>query len=173
MLSNVELILLNLINEKPSYAYEIEKQIKTRKMRHWAKIAIASIYQVLERLRKKGLVRFETEREGSTPERKRFFITEEGREQLRESVQELLGHSEDYFLDLNVAIECADILDRETYRECLFQRLKQVEVGLEQLQEMLDSSQEGSTSKASLVIRNLAMFRKAERDFLVWLKENV
>ncbi|MDA8228046.1 MAG: PadR family transcriptional regulator [Desulfitobacterium hafniense] len=173
MLSNVELILLSLINEKPSYAYEIEKQIETKKMRHWVKIGIASIYQVLERLRKQGLVSFKTEKEGRAPERKRFFITEEGQEKLRESVQHLLSHAENYYLDLNVAIECADILDRETYRQCLTQRLEQVETALQRVKSMLEVNDQDTTSKGAMVMQNLLLFRKAERDFLKSLLENI
>lgn len=171
MLSNVELILLSIVNESPSYAYEIEKQIEAKKMRHWVKIGIASIYQVLDRLQKQGLVSFKTEKEGRAPERKRFFITEEGQEKLRESVKQLLSHAEDYYLDLNVAIECADILDRETYHQCLNQRLEQVETALKRVKSMLNLNDQGT--KGAMVMENLILFRTAERDFLKSLLQNI
>ncbi|NLL21583.1 MAG: PadR family transcriptional regulator, partial [Firmicutes bacterium] len=50
MLSNIEVLLLSIVNEKPSYAYEIDKIIDLRNMRVWARIGVASIYQVLKRL---------------------------------------------------------------------------------------------------------------------------
>jgi DNA-binding PadR family transcriptional regulator len=50
ILSNIEVILLSIVNEKPSYAYEIDKIIDSRDMRKWVRIGVASIYQVLKRL---------------------------------------------------------------------------------------------------------------------------
>ena len=45
-LSNIEVVLLSIVNEKPSYAYEIDKTIDLRDMRRWIRIGVASIYQV-------------------------------------------------------------------------------------------------------------------------------
>ena len=55
-LSNIEVILLSIVNEKPSYAYEIDKTINLRDMRRWVRIGVASIYQALKKLEEKGLV---------------------------------------------------------------------------------------------------------------------
>lgn len=56
MLSNVEVLLLSIVNEKPSYAYEIDKAIDHRDMRRWVRVGVASIYQVLKRLEEKDFV---------------------------------------------------------------------------------------------------------------------
>lgn len=55
LLSNIEVTLLSIVNEKPSYAYEIDKIIDIRDMRRWVRIGVASIYQVLKKLEKKNL----------------------------------------------------------------------------------------------------------------------
>ena len=161
MLSNVELIILNLINEKPAYAYEIEKQIETRKMRHWVKIGIASIYQVLERLHRKGYLKFDTEREGKAPERKRYYITEAGKTELKAAVKNILIQLEWYYLDLNVAIEGSDILEPGELKECLAQRLEKVRHSLEKLNQSYLAEQE-QTFKAGSIIRSVILFREAE-----------
>ncbi len=164
MLSNVELIVLSLVHEKPSYAYEIEKQIETRNMRLWVKIGIASIYQVLERLNKKDFVKFEVEREGKAPERKRFFVTEAGLQELRSSVKELLGTLEWFYLDLNVAIEGSHVLEASEIRECLERRLDIVRHSLQRLRQMCENTDR--TCRGDAIMRNVLGFREAEEKLL-------
>jgi DNA-binding PadR family transcriptional regulator len=81
-LSNIEVILLSIVNEKPSYAYEIDKTIDLREMRRWVRVGVASIYQVLKKLEGKNLVYSQKEKEGSMPERKRYYVTGAGEEGL-------------------------------------------------------------------------------------------
>lgn len=161
MLSNTELIVLKLVNEKPAYAYEIEKQIEARKMRHWVKIGIASIYQVLERLYQKGYVGFDIEREGKAPERKRYYINEAGRSELKAAVKNLLIQMEWYYLDLNVAIEGSDILEFGELKECLTERLAKVRFSLQKAnKEYL--TQKSQKFTANSIIRSIILFREAE-----------
>lgn len=165
MLSNAELIILSLINEKPTYPYEIEKQIEARRMRHWVKIGIASIYQVLERLHRKGYVEFDTEREGKAPERKRYSVTSAGQAILKESVKNLLVQTEWYYLDLNVAIEGSDILEPEELKKCLTQRLEKARHSSTVLAQNYLKQKEQSL-KAGAIARNVMLFREAEVKFL-------
>ncbi len=164
-MSNIELIVLSLIHEKPSYAYEIDKQIEARKMRLWVKVGIASIYQVLERLEHKGYVEFRVEREGKAPERKRYFITETGKSELKNAVQEALVKLEWYYLDLNVAIEGSDILEEGELRACLEQRLQKVRHSLERLREDYGREMLRST-KSEAIMRSVMLFREAEERLL-------
>ncbi len=166
MLSNTELIVLSLVNEKPSYPYELEKQIEHRIMRYWMKIGIASIYQVLERLNRKLFVKFEIEREGKAPERKRYYITEEGRRELKASVKELLAKMEWYYLDLNVAIEGSDILETEEIMDGLKARLESVRSSKEKIRRIYANS-ENRAFKALTVLKNVIAFRETEEKLLI------
>mgnify|MGYP000633826343 CR=1 FL=1 len=165
LLSNAELIILSLVNEKPTYAYEIEKQIEARRMRHWVKIGIASIYQVLERLNRKGYVEFDTEREGKAPERKRYFITAEGQAELKAAVESRLTQLEGYYLDLNVALEGSDILEPNGLKKCLTERLENARYSLERLTQNY-KAQKNQKQKAGAIARNVMLFREAEVRFL-------
>lgn len=160
MLSNAELIILNLLNEKPSYAYEIEKQIEAKSMRLWVRIGIASIYQVLTRLSGKGYLEFKIEREGKAPERKRYFLTEKGKEILKSSVQDALTKLEWFYLDLNVAIDGSDILSSDEIQDCLTRRLETVRYSLEKLR--LDVLELPHKSKESMIKRNVMALRMTE-----------
>jgi len=51
-----KLALLGLLKERPMHGYEINNQIEERHMRDWAKIKVASIYNNLLALNKKGLI---------------------------------------------------------------------------------------------------------------------
>ena len=166
MLTNTELIVLSLINEKPSYPYELEKQIKHRIMRYWMRIGIASIYQVLERLKHKNFVEFETERTGKAPERKRYYLTEQGRQELKSSVKDLLGKMEWYYLDLNVAIEGSDILEPEEIAEALRHRLEAVRVSKEKIRQVYTTT-DNRTFKAMTVLRNVIALRETEEKLLL------
>jgi len=165
MLSNIEAILLSIVNEKPSYAYEIDKTIEQRDMRRWVRIGVASIYQVLKKLEEKGLVYSQGEKEGKMPDRKRYYITDTGRAALIETSKKLLSDLEWYYLDLNVGLETSDLLTPEEMSECLKKRLAKVRLNIKRVKEMLSSGNE-LTFKKRAVIKNLIYFREAEENFL-------
>lgn len=55
-LTDSELMLLGLIAEMPRHAYELEQIIEYRDMREWSNIGFSSIYFILNKLEKMGLV---------------------------------------------------------------------------------------------------------------------
>ncbi len=78
--SDSELLILGLIAEMPRHGYELESLIEERAMREWTQIGFSSIYYVLGKLEKQGLIL------GQIPEtarsRKRYELTENGRQVL-------------------------------------------------------------------------------------------
>src|SRR5688572_9379581 len=58
-LTDSELLVLGLVAEMPRHGYELEQVIEQRGMREWTEIGFSSIYFVLGRLEKKGLVKAE------------------------------------------------------------------------------------------------------------------
>lgn len=164
-MSNIEVVLLSIVNEKPSYAYEIDKTIDARDMRRWIRIGIASIYQVLKRLEEKELVYSQKEKEGRMPDRKRYFITKYGKKALVKAAKRLLAGLEWYYLDLNVGLEASDLLTAEEMVSCLTKRLTRVQANQKRLQEIYIVENEG-TIKRRAVIKNLINFRAAEENFL-------
>ncbi len=55
-LTDAELLLLGLVAEMPRHGYQLEQVIEQRGMREWTQIGFSSIYFVLGRLEKGGLV---------------------------------------------------------------------------------------------------------------------
>src|SRR4030043_2120988 len=74
-----EIAVLGLLAESPRYGYEIDSENKNRGINHWGKVAISSIYYLLNKLEKTGYVTFEYHKEGKYPTRKVYSITPEGR----------------------------------------------------------------------------------------------
>jgi len=170
LLSNIEAILLSIVNEKPSYAYEIDKVIENRDMRRWARVGVASIYQVLKRLEERQLVYSKKEQECKMPERNRYYITEQGQTALTETAKKLLSELEWYYLDLNVGLEASDLMTAGEMAHCLTRRLAKVRANQARLKQIY--LEQDTTVKKKLVIKNQILFRQAEENFLKeFLKE--
>ncbi len=74
-------LVLELLEEKPRYGYEILKEIKDISGGHWEP-SYGSVYPILYKFEEKGLAdRIEREDE---PDRKYFELTEKGQEKLEE-----------------------------------------------------------------------------------------
>ena len=56
-MTNAELAVLSLIVEGPQHGYAIEQLIEARGMREWTDVGFSSIYYLLKKLEKEGLVR--------------------------------------------------------------------------------------------------------------------
>ena len=70
MTSNAELAILSLIAEEPRHGYQIEQLISERNMRTWTEIGFSSIYRLLKKFEKEGLIIGEPgEPEGRGPAR--------------------------------------------------------------------------------------------------------
>jgi len=91
MISNLEASVLGLICEGFRYGYELEKVIEERNMRYWTEIAFSSIYYVLKRLEKNGLITSATERV-SGRSRKVYSVTPQGNTKMKEKVMDLISN---------------------------------------------------------------------------------
>ena len=78
----LDMCLLSLIADEPSYGYEMAAKLKDRGLKL---VSDGSIYPTLSRLQKAGLVEgYFVEADGSGPPRKYYRIVESGRERLDE-----------------------------------------------------------------------------------------
>jgi len=90
-MTNSELILLNLIAEKPRHGYEIEAVIEERGMRKWTEIAFSSIYAGLNHLVTQGYASaVSAPAQGRGPNRKVFSATPAGLDALSAGVERSL-----------------------------------------------------------------------------------
>jgi DNA-binding PadR family transcriptional regulator len=81
-LSDGDLLLLGLVAERPRHGYELDREIERRGLREWTPIAFSSVYFVLAKLERAGLLR--AARPTSARARKTFTLTARGRRALTE-----------------------------------------------------------------------------------------
>lgn len=99
------------------------------------------------------------------PERKRYYITEEGRIALSEASKRLLSNFERYYLDFNVGLEASDLLTPGEIASCIVKRLARVQTNIQRMREMY-ADEKVAAFKKKAVIRNLTRLREAEENFL-------
>lgn len=166
MLTNIELMLLKFIRQKPSYAYEIGRMIEERGIRNWVKIGGPTVYQVLDRLSKKGILHVSLEKEGNMPQRKRYSLTAAGEELCQISERKLLGNIETYYFDLTVGLACRFFLSEEEFHLNIQQRLDQLNSFIRNFDEEFEKAKELYPDKKLLVRRYLLSHYKLEQQFL-------
>jgi DNA-binding PadR family transcriptional regulator len=91
-MTDLEFTLLGLLAEHPRHGYDIEQTIEARNMRDWADIGFSSIYYILKKLEKRGLVNVTlAPAEGRGPLRKIYQLTEEGKRAFKQQLAETLA----------------------------------------------------------------------------------
>jgi DNA-binding PadR family transcriptional regulator len=138
-MTNAELAILSLIAEAPRHGYEIEQIIEARGMREWTEIGFSSIYYLLKKLEKGGLVESELIATGGRGKARRIYTaTENGRASLLDSTLEALSHPQQSYPAIllglaNLPLVSADQAKSalETYRRALDEKLEEVSATLE------------------------------------------
>ena len=90
-MTNAELAILTLVAERPRHGYEIERVIEERGMREWTEIGFSSIYYLLKKLEREGLIKGQLEAASRGAARRVFHLTSAGREAARVGVIEALS----------------------------------------------------------------------------------
>lgn len=100
-MTDAELAILSLLAEGPSYDHDLNTQIEARGLRKWTAIGNSSMYYVLEKLERQGLVDKLSEDHGQ----RRFQISAAGIGVLQTAVSDLLStpHSHDKSFELGLA----------------------------------------------------------------------
>src|SRR6266550_1798187 len=78
-LTDGELTVLGLLVEQPRHGYELERVIEERGVRAWTALGFSSIYYVLDKLARRGLIEA-TSAPSSGKSRATFRVTALGRE---------------------------------------------------------------------------------------------
>jgi len=90
-LTQAEAIILGLVAEGFGYGYQIEQQIAVRHVRRWAGVGFSSIYYLLDKLERLGLVSSRHQASPEGPQRRVYRISEDGRQALKVEAGERLA----------------------------------------------------------------------------------
>lgn len=119
-MTNAELAILSLTAETPRHGYEIEQIIEVRGMREWTEIGFSSIYYLLKKLEKEGLVESELiPTQGRGKARRVYQVTAEGRVALREATLEALSHPQQSYPAILLGIANLPIVSAEQAQNAL------------------------------------------------------
>lgn len=153
--SNIEAAVLGLLYYQSHYGYELEKIIEERGMRKWTEIGFSSIYYVLNRLEKKGLIESEMKGVEGRPSRKLCAITKEGRGAMRDKVRTLLSRNVKLISPFDLGLAYIYVLRPAETAKCL-------DLYLESLDERLQTLKNGmrESKKKGLRKRALALYER-------------
>jgi len=132
-MTDAELAILGLVHERERHGYEIEGVIKARGMREWTAVGFSSIYYLLKKLEKGGLVSSRLEEAGRGAARKVYRITADGETIYREQTLERLTQPRPPLSPFLLGVANAPSLQRDeliaalqTYRQNLAGRVANV-----------------------------------------------
>ncbi len=133
------LSLLNLLNERPMYPYEMAATLRQRGKDESIKINWGSLYTVVRNLEKYGFIEtVDVAREGRQPERTIYQITGAGRAELKDWLRELISEPEREHTRFEAALGECPVLPPDELAGLLRQRLDTLEAAIAQHQKGLD-----------------------------------
>ncbi len=94
-----KMIVLGLLGQGMKYGLEMEKHIKTTRMRYWARIGSSTIYKALLDLQKDGSVTAKLGKAERGPGKTVYTLTKQGKKNLSSLVNESLKSDQPVYSD--------------------------------------------------------------------------
>jgi PadR family transcriptional regulator, regulatory protein PadR len=168
-MTTIEAVILGLLFENDYYGYEIEKIIKDRGMREWTDIGFSSIYSILAKAEKSGLIEWRYEKQYGSPKRKVYSLTEIAREVLPGEVGRMLSTPKRSFNEFDVGMAYSNLIEEKSFSNHLLHYRGTLEDRLNKLREKYEEGgKDGMPHNVkALFSRHIALIT-AE---LAWLNE--
>jgi DNA-binding PadR family transcriptional regulator len=154
IISNRETALLGLLNEQPMHAYEIEKTIKQRNMRHWTEISFSTLYYELKKLEKKHLVTSKITLSDNNITKKTYTINTEGKKILKQKTIDLLSHIEKIIWQIDLAMANLNVLTDHEAIDAFTQYIKSIDKYITMYQELYTQLKENDYPDSDLALVN-------------------
>ncbi|MFX0106164.1 MAG: PadR family transcriptional regulator [Candidatus Hodarchaeota archaeon] len=171
-LNHAEFIVLGLIAEHSSHAYNINKRIEERGMRNWTNIGRSSIYRVIKSLEKKRLTNKWIE-EVDNRTLKVYNITENGsiilKEKVFNTIKEFIGKNDE---DFYVAFSMLPILTKEQQIDAITNSLKKIKKNKKGLEKMLKENSQMPLNVRGLFFHPIKILG-TDIEFLEWVLEEI
>ncbi|MFC0505340.1 PadR family transcriptional regulator [Micromonospora costi] len=132
-LTPAELTVLGLVIERPQHGYDLEQVIEQRGIRQWTDIGFSSIYYLLTKLEKRGLLHV-PEAPTAAKSRRVFHATTAGREVAARTALDLVAEPRPIAQPLLVGLANLPLLSERQYTRALRTRLTQIETRIAAIQ---------------------------------------
>ena len=172
VLSHKQFVVLGLIAEIPSHAYNIDQRIEERGMREWTAIGKSSIYRIIQELENTELVEF-YEEEVDHRRRKVYNITDYGAKILKEKVYNVIKgfigkNDEDFY----VAFSMLPLLSKNQLLKAFTYSMETMKKHKIELEEMLGSNLNLPLNVSGLFIHPIKIL-ETDIEFLEWVLEEI
>ncbi|MGH9098797.1 MAG: PadR family transcriptional regulator [Acidimicrobiales bacterium] len=147
---SVPLALLGLLDREPSHGYDLKRAYDTF-LSPGRPLPFGQVYATLARLARDGKAVAGDAEPGAGPERKRYFITDTGREEVEAWLAEPIPAEPHLQTDLFVKVALSLILDRHAARYLDAQRAAH----LQRMRELTQLKQQGNIVEALLADHGL------------------
>ncbi len=118
-LSNQEAALLGLLSEEAMHPYKIEQEVQYRDMRSWTGLSMSSIYKLLRKLEKNGLVLRENKISEENRLQKLYSISPEGANALKVKLESLLREPEHMQWRVDIGLYNSNLLAKDILADSL------------------------------------------------------
>lgn len=153
-MTDAELAILGLLSEKSAYDHELNKLIDARGLRRWTAIGQSSMYYVLDKLEKQGLIQKTTEKNGQ----RKFNISPAGVGVLQTSISDLLSTTRAHDKSFELGLANMSVLKTNQIQSALLSRQAELRIHIEKLREQLAlEKSNGSFVSVSLFSHRLVM----------------
>ncbi|RKS08047.1 PadR family transcriptional regulator [Nocardiopsis sp. Huas11] len=163
-LTPAELTVLGLIIERPRHGYDLEQVIERRGVRQWTDIGFSSIYYLLAKLVKRGLVHV-PDAPDAARSRRVHHATAAGRRAAQEGALALIREPRPLPHPLLVGLANLPLLSEREYADALRARLAQVEERVAAVR-AAERAQASSARAAREVFSYSLSLLEAERSWL-------
>ena len=172
VLSHKQFVVLGLISETPSHAYNINQRIEERGMRDWTAIGKSSIYRIIIELENTNLVEY-YEEEVDHRKRKVYTITDYGAKILKKKVynviKDFIGKNDE---DFYVAFSMLPLLNTEQLIEAFSYSIETMKKHKVELEKMLDSNPNFPINVSGLFIHPIKILG-TDILFMEWVIEKI
>jgi len=106
-MSKAHMIVLNFLNRKPMYGYQIGQIVEQQRMPAWSGVKLAAIYKSMQNIEKQRYIKGEGTSRGNNPPRTVYQITAKGKDHLRQLIIKALADVQSFSTDWWMALSLA------------------------------------------------------------------
>jgi DNA-binding PadR family transcriptional regulator len=150
--TKIDLLLLGLLLDRPKHGYELYQQIQTEGIDVWFNASMAGIYYSLGKLRDRGLVAESRQREGRSPRKSIYRLTEDGRAAFFSAMEAQALSQERAFLDYDLVIYLLNKLPLQRAVTLLEHHQAFLAEQAREVQSTLDAEQDRNGSSLKLAV---------------------
>jgi DNA-binding PadR family transcriptional regulator len=135
------LAVLSYLSQRPMHPYELSRTLRDNGDDRSIKFNHGSLYMVVQQLEKAGYIAAqETMREGQRPERTVYALTDEGRQELRDWLRDLLGEPEHEYPSFVAALSLIGALPPSQVVPLLHHRLQRLAERAAETRRLIDTT---------------------------------